>query len=118
MAKTILSNDPLAPHLSPEERHRRMALDFEQALRRLQSCLGQNSNTREGPDSGLDELRAEALAIRPKLQRDSRVDSELLRSGLELIYRIEELTSKNCGETEGLDHALLLIGHKHTEATP
>jgi len=118
LAKTILSHDPLTPQVSQEERRRRMLGDFDHALERLQSCLlGAGPNPKGNPDSALNELKVEALAMRPKLQRDARVDSEQLRAGLELIFRIEEVTRKNCGETGGLDQALLLIGRKHTEAS-
>jgi tetratricopeptide (TPR) repeat protein len=117
LAKTIVSHDPLTPFLSQQERRRRMIADFDYALQRLQSCLlGARTNAKGGPESALDELKAEALAMRPKLLRDARVDSEVLRAGLGLIYRIEEATSKNCGKAEALDQALLLIGRKHTEA--
>jgi tetratricopeptide (TPR) repeat protein len=117
LAKAIVSHDPLTPFLSQQERRRRMLGNFDHALERLQSCLSEpRSNSKVSPDSALDGLKAEALAMRPKLRRDARVDSELLRAGLGLIYQIEEATGKDCGKAEALDQALLLIGQKHTEA--
>lgn len=114
VTKMILANDPLAPHLTREERNRRVLVDFDQSLRRLQSCLDQHSGKKDAPSSALDALKADAVAMQPKLQpRNLRRDPELLRAGMELIYKIEEATRVNCGEPAGLDRALLLIGRKH-----
>jgi len=116
-AKMILSNDPLAPHLAREERNRRVLVDFGQSLRRLQSCLNQRSSKTNSTSSGLEQLQADALAMQSKLQmRNLRRGPELLRAGMELISKIEETTNASCGEAEGLDRALLLIGRKYRGA--
>jgi predicted Zn-dependent protease len=115
--KMILSNDPLAPHLPREERNRRVRKDFNQSLRRLQSCLNQQSSKANGTSSDLEQLHADALAMQSKLQmRNLRRDPELLRSAMELISNIEEATNDSCGEPAGLDRALLLIARKHRGA--
>ena len=117
VTKMVLSNDPLAPHLTREERNRRVVVDFDQSLRRLQSCLNQQSGKKDSTSSGLEPLKADALATQSKLQpRNLRRDPELLRAGMELIYKIEEATNASCGEPAGLDRALLLIGRKHRGA--
>jgi len=114
VTKMILSNDPLAPHLTREERNRRVLVGFDQSLQRLQSCLDQQSGKNNRTSSGLEPLKADALATQSKLQpRNLRRDPELLRTGMELIYKIEEATNVSCGEPAGLDRALLLIGRKH-----
>jgi tetratricopeptide (TPR) repeat protein len=117
VTKMILSNDPLAPHLTREERNRRVLVGFDQSQRRLQSCLDQQSGKKDSTSSGLEPLKADALATQSKLQpRNLRRDPELLRAGMELIYKIEEATNVSCGEPAGLDRALLLIGRKHRGA--
>ena len=114
VTRMILSNDPLAPQLTREERNGRVLVDFGQSLRRLQSCLNQQSGKKDNASSGLEPLKADALAMQSKLQpRNLRRDPELLRAGMELIYKIEEATNVSCGEPAGLDRALLLIGRKH-----
>ena len=103
--------------LATEERNRRVIVDFDQALRRLQSCLGQQSGKSNSATSSLQSLEADALAMQSKLQpRNLRRDPELLGAGMELISKIEEATNAGCGEPTGLDHALLLIGRKHQGA--
>lgn len=117
VTKMISSNDPLAPHLTRQERNSRVLVDFEQSLRRLQSCLDQQSGKKDSMNLGLEPLKADALAMQSKLQpRNLRRDPELLRAGMELIYKIQEATSVSCGEPAGLDRALLLIGRKHSGA--
>jgi len=117
VTKIILANDPLAPHLAREERNRRVLIDFDQSLRRLQGCLDQQSGKKDSTSSGLEPLKADALAMQSKLQpRNLRRDPELLRAGVELIYKIEDATSVTCGDPTGLDRALLLIGRKHRGA--
>jgi len=117
IANMVLSNDPLAPHLSREERNRRVLVDFDQSLRRLQSCLNQLSGGRNSPNSILGPLQADAQAMQSKLQmRNLRRDPELLRDGVELISKIEETTNASCGKPTGLDEALLLLGRKYKAA--
>lgn len=43
VTEMVLSDDPLAPHLTKEERQRRLILGFGQSLLRLESCLSQTS---------------------------------------------------------------------------
>jgi tetratricopeptide (TPR) repeat protein len=115
IAKMILSNDPLAPHLTRDERNRRVLADFDQSTRRLQDCL--KSAKKDSTSSGLGPLQADTLAMQSKLQlRNLRRDPELLRAGVELISKIEEATNASCGEAAGLDRALLLIGRKYRGA--
>jgi len=114
LTNMVLSNDPLAPYLAREERNRRLIVDFEQARTRVQSCLEQQSGKTNGTGGDLGALNAEASAMQSKMQpKNLRRDPELLRSGMELVLRIEEATKGSCGEPTDLDEALLLIGRKH-----
>jgi tetratricopeptide (TPR) repeat protein len=111
LVRMIFSSDPLAPHIAMEERQRRLLVDFQQSLQRLENCLAQTSKSE---DPGLRALEAEALTLEPELHsEDFRSDPELVRTGLDLIYRIEKATTASCGQPAGLDQALLLIGRKH-----
>lgn len=114
MTQMILSNDPLALNIPREERNRRVIADFKESLNLLQSCLAQHPTPKGGPSSGLEQLSAEALAMQTKLTpKNLHRDPELLRSGMALIYKIEEAGRLSCGEPKGLDQALLLIGRRH-----
>ena len=117
VTEMVLSYDPLAPHLKTEERNRRLIAGFNQALLRIRDCLGLQAQRPESAQAAFQELYGEAQALRPGLRpRNLTRDPELLRSGVELIYRIEEAAGKGCGEPSELDRALLLIGRKRAGA--
>ncbi len=111
VTEMVLAGDPLAPHLTKEERQRRLLLNFGQSQQRLESCLSQISDDER--NAALRSLKDQALTMETKLHSRHLSDSELARSAVELIYQIEKAASVACGEPEGLDQALLLIGVKH-----
>ena len=111
----ILSGDPLEAHLTKQERQERLLRGFEQARQRLEGCLSQSQGSQENVE--LAALKEQLAALGPKL-RSKPPDSELTRSSLDLIYKIEQVASAHCGEGEDLDQALLLIGQKHSGAQP
>ena len=39
LAETILAEDPLAPHLTAKERQRRLLLDYERSIRRIEKLV-------------------------------------------------------------------------------
>ena len=114
VTEMVLSDDPLDRHLTDRERQERLLLGFEQARQRLESCLSQTSGGHGTAE--LVGLEGQALRLEPELHSKRPPDSELIRSGTELIYAIEKATSAACGEPQGLDQALLLIGQKHSGA--
>ncbi|HET6218783.1 MAG TPA: tetratricopeptide repeat protein [Acidobacteriaceae bacterium] len=117
LAEMVLADDPLAPHLTAEERQRRVIPDFERSLRRLDSCLNQNSKS--GTTAELQSLKAEALAMEPKLnQRKHLPDSDMVGAGVSLIFKMQKAASDSCGEPSVLDQALILIGLQHNGARP
>ncbi|MGA8808437.1 MAG: tetratricopeptide repeat protein [Thermoanaerobaculia bacterium] len=104
----IQSSDPLAAHLSRGEQVRRLRAALDQSATRLQ-CVG---NTPIGPVKS--PLQSEIDALLPKITPENlREEPELLASGAELVFKIEETTSQTCGKPVGLDEALLLAGRKH-----
>ena len=110
--KIILSTDPLTPNISLKERQQRLLRIYTQALQRLESCLAQFSKNRD--TGSLQKLESEAVALRPKLEIQSlRRNPDLVRSGLDLAYRMERATSDTCGEPSGLDQAVILIARRH-----
>jgi tetratricopeptide (TPR) repeat protein len=113
LTSMILSSDPLAPHLNQEERSQRLELGIKQALVRLQACIGLSAKD-DTHEASLGALQDEAAAMQKKLKVTKvRRDAEQLSTGVELIARIEEATRLSCGEPEGIDRALLLIGRKY-----
>lgn len=112
LVRTVLSLDPEAPNISLKERQQRLLTIYMQALQRQENCLAQRS--RNGSIGNLQELESEAVAFKPQLRIQSfRRNPDLMRSGLDLIYRMEQATNLLCGEPVGLDEAAILIAQRH-----
>lgn len=115
LTEAVLAQDPLAPHLSPKERQSRLVWDFDRSLRAVENCLSQTSNDKSTDE--LESLKEEALTLRPKLNRSGHPpDSDLVRSGVDLVLKMEKAASDSCGYSSASDRALLLIGLKHNGA--
>ena len=115
LAEMVLEEDPLAPHLTDQERKDRLLADFQRSLQRLDACLGQIADAKASAE--LQSLKAEALAMQPKLGRNKKPDFDTVRSAAGLIFRMEEAAAR-CGELPVEDEALLLIGREHKGALP
>jgi tetratricopeptide (TPR) repeat protein len=117
LAEMVLDEDPLAPHLTAEERKSRLLTGFELALQRLENCLSQKADSNANPE--LQSLKAEAVAMQPKLKGGTRLpDFDTVRSGAAIIFRMEEAASASCGASSVEDEALLLIGRQHKGLQP
>ncbi len=113
LAQTVLSNDPLAPHISREERQRRTLVVFNRSLRRLEDCIDEQHDG----SAELESLKTRASAEQPKLRSKALLhDPGLTRTAVELAYQIEKTTSAKCGGAEPADEALLLIARQHGDA--
>jgi tetratricopeptide (TPR) repeat protein len=111
LVQLISSADPLARGIGSKEREQRLLTGYEQALQRLRACLARSSKPTNTSD--LQALQAEAAPLETRLQsKGIRYDLDLLRSGVDLIYRMEKATNVHCGEPTGMDEALLLIASK------
>lgn len=111
-AKQVLAADPQQRRLSSKERARRVVAAFETAGDRLQSCAlaKHESLVLVAPITELQKLYEEWSVEKPdatirKLSRDQD-DRE---SVMDLVYRIEEATARNCGQPTGDDWALLML---------
>jgi tetratricopeptide (TPR) repeat protein len=115
LTQTVIFWDPLQPHLSKAERRARLLRCLDQALRRASSCPGVNAIGQE--TSQLKSLQAQAEKTKRAIQTSRRPpDSDDVRSGLELIYQIEETANKACGDATGPNLGLVLIGRRHLGA--
>ncbi len=111
LTEAVLDEDPLAPHLGGRERQDRLLEDFTLSLQRLESCLTQ---TPAEQAAEMESLKTEAAAMQPELTRRRHPpDSDMVKAGVDLIFRIQTAASAHCGEPSVPDQALLLIGLKH-----
>jgi tetratricopeptide (TPR) repeat protein len=111
LAKMVVAADPLEPHISKQESWERLLRALKRASHRLNDCLMQTTNSQKRTQLGT--LKQQDIALESELHSSRPPNSELTKSGVDLIYAIEKETS-GIGETpDGFDQALLLIGQKH-----
>jgi tetratricopeptide (TPR) repeat protein len=111
-ATLILESDPLAPRLSGQERATRAVHAFTQSMERLSGCAAARGVSLEnGPQqSDLRKVNALALALQPKVrERNLARDPDLLLMVTDMVFEIEKVTERVCGEPQGVDLALLLL---------
>jgi Tfp pilus assembly protein PilF len=113
LADLVQNGDPLAPHISTAERQKRLLADLDRSAQRLDGCLRQTADSNAVVE--LQSLRSEAEATEPKLNVKSHPpDSDAVRSGVQLMFKMQQAASAYCGEPEPDDEALLLIGKQHS----
>ncbi len=118
----ILKTNPFARRISDAERNRRVAASFEDAGQRLTACAQQKGislATLKAPASSspvpgsalpLVELQARWLVTKPDIPRlPSAAENDLPDAIMDLVFAIEQQTAEECGEPQGVNHALLLI---------
>jgi tetratricopeptide (TPR) repeat protein len=111
-ATLILESDPLAPRLSDQERVRRTLRAFAQSMARLSGCARARgvSFGNDQQQSDLQKMHALALVLRPKVrERNLARDPDLLLKVTDMVFEIEKITERACGEPQGVDLALLLL---------
>jgi len=113
LSRLVISADPYLRGLSEAERRTRAQRDFAQAFSRLQACAkkGANVSTSAAPQSDLVALTSQAKALRPRLtERNLRLHPSQVNVAMNLVYAMENAATTECGEAQGIDEALTLIG--------
>jgi tetratricopeptide (TPR) repeat protein len=127
---TILRANPFARRVSDVERNRRLAAAFEDAGQRLTDCARQRGislaavkpaasslSAPLGSAASLLSLEARWLATKPDLRRlRYQEENDLPDVIMDLVFSIEQQTALDCGEPEGVDHALLMIAQDRDTA--
>ncbi|MGH9355347.1 MAG: hypothetical protein ACRD10_04385, partial [Terriglobia bacterium] len=108
----ILQINPFDRRVSVATRRHRVIAAFNLALDRLQECAkarGQPLPASSKP-TDLQQAYADATKMKPKITRASlRRDPDLTDFAMDLVFKVEQLTAKQCGPPKGLDMALLLL---------
>ena len=118
LAEAVQNEDPLAPYISASERQQRILAAFDESELRLESCL---SLVPEGSkaNSDLKSLKDEATATTGKLKSLAHPpDADAVRSGVGVIFKMQQVISGYCGKPSVEDQALLLIGRQHSGGQP
>jgi tetratricopeptide (TPR) repeat protein len=112
----VLRTNPFQSHISDAERNRRIAAAFAQAEKRLTECARQTGvdlSTAPPSVSPLSTLQSRWTATQPDLARlHTPAETDLPDNIMDIVFQIEQQTVSICGESQGLDLALLLISQK------
>ena len=113
LSRLVISADPYLRGLSEAERRTRTRRDFAQAFSHMQACAKKDANvsTSAAPQSDLVTLTSQAKALQRRLtERNLRLHPSQGNIAMNLVYAMEDATAKECGEAQGIDEALTLIG--------
>ena len=116
LSRLVISADPYLRGLSDAERRARTQRDFAQAFFRLQECAKKSANVSASaaPQSDLAMLISQAKALQPRLtERNLRLHPSQVNVAMILVFAMEDAATKECGELQGIDEALTLIGKFH-----
>ncbi len=107
----IRERDPFRRNISIEERNQRLNTIFEEAGKRLDSCMASQSGPQNGVTGGagtLPALKSEWQQMKPELRRlRSSREATLPDEALDMVLKIEQQTQA-CAPTP-TDEALLLL---------
>lgn len=126
----ILQTNPFARRIPDAERNRRLAAAFDDAGQRLTECAQQRgislamvkpaaSSLSASPGSAppLVLLESRWLAAKPELRRlRYEEENDLPDVIMDLVFAIEQQTAQDCGEPQGVNHALLMIARDRDTA--
>ena len=116
LTRAVLSSDPLLPHLTQWERQKRLEAGLEVSLKRLEDCLSDTSDRKTIDE--LQSLKTEAIIATKSWKAKSPADTDTVKTGVDLIFRMEQTASGACGKPSERDQAWLLIGRQHTGERP
>jgi tetratricopeptide (TPR) repeat protein len=117
-SRLVLANDPYGPGLPRVERARRAARAFEEAFARLKDCARERGeDVNASPQTEMQAAYARAEEIRREVtERNLLRNPDRMTDAMDLAFEMEQLSAQQCGEPQGLDQALLLIGKMHRGA--
>jgi tetratricopeptide (TPR) repeat protein len=112
-SRDVVMNSPFVPGLSTIEKAKRTANAVDRANLRASACELQNSAANSGtpPQTALPQ----ALATRSRMAKDwtennLRKYPERVEAAMASVFEIEAAAAEQCGEPEGEDYALWLLG--------
>jgi tetratricopeptide (TPR) repeat protein len=120
-SQQILGIDPFVSNLSPEEKAGRTAKALVQVESRLQECASQQgeSLTQNHPGTDLQNLYTTGQEkLKDWSERMLRLHPDRVSQAMSFVFQVENLTAQRCGEPQGDDRALWLLGHTRAGRTP
>ena len=116
LTRAVLSSDPRLPHLTQGDRQKRLEAGLEVSLKRVEDCLSDTSDSKAIAE--LQSLKTEAISATKSWKTKSSSDTDTVKTGVDLIFRMEQTASGACGNPSDRDQAWLLIGQQHNGERP
>ena len=116
LTRAVLSSDPLLPHLTQGDRQKRLEAGLDVSLERVEDCLGNTSDSKAIAE--LQSLKTEAISAIKSWKTKAPSDIDTVKTGVDLIFRMEQSASRACGNPSDRDQAWLLIGQQHNGERP
>jgi len=113
----VVSLNPYARDLSTDERAKRAAAAVSIAQARANACIRRKVPTPWGnaPASPLETaLQTSTRNTNAWSSRDLRKYPERIESAMSSVFELEDAAANRCGEPQGSDYALWLIGHSRS----
>ncbi|MGA8145539.1 MAG: tetratricopeptide repeat protein [Candidatus Acidiferrales bacterium] len=113
VSRDIGLSNPFLSGLSANERARRTAIAVETAQARASACVRQKGEISPGnqPKSPLEDALATANRMANDwTERNLRRFPDRIEPAMSSVFEIEDAASKQCGEPQGTDYALWLLG--------
>jgi Tfp pilus assembly protein PilF len=111
LARSIVELDPYQRGLTIRARFARAREALTIASARLERCAAARNDAR------FPQVATEVAEQQKALAPATR-DLDVLDGAMELVFRIEQVTAAVCGDPEGADHALLLLGRRQAGGAP
>jgi tetratricopeptide (TPR) repeat protein len=110
----VLTNDPLAPNISAQERELRLSHGLDHTISELDRCVATNTM----PVGAITSFDQEGKNLTAEFgSRMKQNELETLRYGTDFISRAEQgMKANNCKGLDDFDQAWLLIGNRHSKA--
>ena len=119
LTRLVLENDPFDHRISWQGRSSRALAALAQADSRLQQCSNQLAGTIGAAPAELSDTLSKLDDARKHATTAAlRRDPDLLVRISGLAFGAEKTASNWCGQPQGMDEALVLIGRQHPEAIP
>jgi tetratricopeptide (TPR) repeat protein len=99
----VLGNDPLAGHLRPSERRRRLQVVLAYVRQRVAACPAFEDAAAQ---THFAELQVHILA-------PARLDPDVVEAGVELLEQVASRVAATCGPATPIDRALEAIARRH-----
>ena len=113
VSRSVLSLNPFAPGLSTDEKAKRTAEAIAVAQARAAACERQSGSTSSPGASGSTLASAMATSNQNAADwtaRNLRKYPERVESAMSSVFELEDTAAGQCGEAQGADYALWLMG--------